>query len=144
MKVKKYDMDFVYKSLKKYKDKRGFLVEFLKPSELSKKKFVQFFCATIKPGKLRGNHYHRTKDEWLIFLDGKAKLILEDVFSKKHKEFVINTSDNRIPKVKIGANIAHLVENTSKRNVIIVGYLTKIGRSDCKDRWEYKRYNLVK
>ena len=137
-------MDLKLSHLKKYKDKRGFLVEFLKPSELSRKGFIQFYSATIKPGKFRGNHYHRTKDECLVVIQGRVRLIIEDIFTKDHKEIILNASKEKLPRIKIRANIAHRVENISKKEAIIIGYSTEIPNPKSKDRWEYKGYDLLK
>ncbi len=48
-------MKYKVKELQIHSDERGWLVEMLKQNEL-KEKIKQVYVATIKPGKIRGNH----------------------------------------------------------------------------------------
>lgn len=137
-------MDPQISHLKKYRDKRGFLVEFLTPSELYHKRFIQIFLATIKPRKFRGNHYHRAKDEYLVVIQGRVRLITEKIFTNYRKEIILDASKEKLPRIRIMANTAHRVENISKKEAIIIGYSAKTLNTKSKSRWEYKRYVLSK
>lgn len=58
--------DFAY-ALDKKTDNRGALAEFLKSPH-----FGQIFVSRTKPGVTRGNHYHHTKTEKFLVLEGEA------------------------------------------------------------------------
>jgi len=130
----------IYKSLKKSKDEKGALTELLQERD---KRFIRFFYATIGPNKIRGNHYHRSLDEWLIAIDSKIKLIVEDITTKKRKEIILSPSSNGIPKVRIGVNLAHAVKNISKKDAVIIGYMAKAYNHKSSGAYEYKRYNII-
>ena len=60
--------DFAY-SLEKRCDPRGCLAEFVKSEP-----FGQIFVSRTKPGVTRGNHYHHTKTEKFLVLEGEAMI----------------------------------------------------------------------
>ncbi|MRS01837.1 SDR family oxidoreductase [bacterium] len=60
------ESDFAY-SLDVKTDNRGSLAEFLKSAS-----FGQIFVSRTKPGITRGNHYHHTKTEKFLVVEGQA------------------------------------------------------------------------
>jgi UDP-2-acetamido-2,6-beta-L-arabino-hexul-4-ose reductase len=108
---KKY---FIYK-IKKNIDHRGEFTEFLNNDN-----FGQFSFFSILPGKIRGNHYHHTKLEKFVVLNGtvrfkfinlstnlKFSLVVKD---NKKKSVVVNTIPGYAHNIKnIGTDIAKLV-----------------------------------
>ena len=65
----------------KHSDKRGYfrgLINFGNWEE------INFICS--EAGTIRGNHYHENTDELFVILDGKIKIILQKVLSKKDLE----------------------------------------------------------
>ena len=112
--------------LPKFSDKRGFLIEFLKSTELSAKEFGQIYLATIEPGHIRGNHFHNDKNEWICIMHGKAKMVLEDVNTKERAEFDLDTESNKIIRIKIPTNIAHAIKNVSDNIVVLIAYTEKL------------------
>ena len=66
----------------KRRDKRGFLVDFLKGDEVegSDRQLGQIYLVTFdKKNVIRGNHYHKNKKEWFVAIKGKLKVMLEDL-----------------------------------------------------------------
>ena len=47
-------------------------------------KEINFICS--EAGTIRGNHYHENTDELFIILEGKIKIILQNVLGKKDLE----------------------------------------------------------
>jgi len=117
-------MDYSIKELVKIEDKRGFLVEFLKSSELAEdeKSFGQIYLTTIKRGHVRGNHYHQRKREFYVIISGKASLLLEDINTKERKEFEIDASENKIVRISVGRNVAHAIKNISEQDILLCAY----------------------
>jgi len=83
------------RNLEFHSDKRGWLIEMLKRNEL-KKNIKQVYVATIKPGYVRGNHYHLKRTEWFFIIGGKVNLYLEDLTTK---EKVCLKNSSKKPKV---------------------------------------------
>lgn len=130
-------MDFEIKKLKKFADERGFLVEFLKKDELNKKEFGQIYLPTLEPNCIRGNHYHKTKDEFFTVMAGKFKVILEEVNTKERKEFLIDVDDKELIRIRVGKNVAHVLKNVSDKTAILVAYTTEQYDTDKLDQEAY-------
>ena len=60
--------------LSKSKEERGWLSEIFRSDKMSQ--FQQVYVATIKPGYMRGDHYHKQRVEWFSVIKGKGKLTL--------------------------------------------------------------------
>lgn len=123
-----------------FKDERGFLVEFLKNSELclEHKPFGQIYLATIRKGHVRGNHYHAEKREHFTIMGGKVRILLEDIHTKERKELLIDPSKKTITKVEFGTNVAHAIESIGKEDAIVVAYSTTEYNPNIMDDVPYK------
>lgn len=132
-------MDIEIVQVEKHADERGVLVEFLKGDELgsSNKEFAQIYFATFAPGKIRGCHYHKEKEEWFGIISGVMKVVLEDVQTKERKEIILDSSDETLTRIKIGANIAHGFKNLSKDPSILIAYGTEIHDHIQPDQYDY-------
>jgi dTDP-4-dehydrorhamnose 3,5-epimerase-like enzyme len=133
-------MDYSIEELVKIEDKRGFLVEFLKSSELAEdeKPFGQIYLTTIKGGCARGNHYHRRKKEFYVIMSGKALLLLEAIDTKERKEFEIDASGDKIVRISVGPNVAHAIKNISDGDIILCAYSTIEYDKNAIDQEVYK------
>jgi len=69
--------DFAY-SLDLKTDNRGCLAEFMKSAA-----FGQIFVSRTKPGITRGNHYHHTKTEKFLVLEGDALIRFRPILSQE-------------------------------------------------------------
>lgn len=121
------DLDYLLAELKKFEDDRGFLVEFLKQSELEKEKLIfgQIYLSIISPGTLRGNHYHKTKDEYFAVMSGKVSVILEDVATGERVEIVMDSAKEKITRLRVGVNVAHAIKNICDTDVVLCAYTDK-------------------
>ncbi len=117
-------MDYSLTELNKFEDDRGFLIEFLKKSELGeeKKTFGQIYLAIIAPGTLRGNHYHKTKDEYFAIMSGSVSVVLEDISTGERAEFAMESAKEKITRLRVGPNVAHAIKNDSSENVVLCAY----------------------
>lgn len=105
------------KELEIHSDKRGWLVEMLKKNEI-KNEIKQIYIATIKPGSVRGNHYHLKRTEWFFIATGKAELYLEDIKTKE--KIRLKISSKRPKVVTIFPKVAHAVKNSSREIAYLV------------------------
>jgi len=127
-------LEYKIKELNIHSDERGWLVEMLKRNEL-KKDIKQIYVATIKPRKIRGNHYHLKRTEWFFMVGGNGEIYLEDL---KTKEKICLKLSSRKPKViTVFPKIAHAVKNTSKKTIYLFSAQNTIYNPKNPDTFPY-------
>jgi len=99
--------------LPNYADERGNFVEFLKTKDSG-----QFSFLTINPGITRGSHYHHSKTEKFIVVQGKARLRFRHLVTKEIHE--INLSDAKSQIVDTIPGWVHDVTNIGSTDVVIL------------------------
>ena len=133
-------MDIEIKKLQKKKTKSGFLIEFLKSTELNNQatKHFQVYAANILPNETRVNHYHKEKEEWYLIFDGKVKVILEDVKTKEKEKIILDSSKDFSTRICIPPGIAHIFTNISNSTIFIIAYTNKIYDPENPDTYEHR------
>ncbi|MDE1871037.1 MAG: WxcM-like domain-containing protein [Candidatus Micrarchaeota archaeon] len=89
-------------------DDRGIVVEILKKSRIDPE-IKEILLISSKPGVVRGNHYHKTKAEWLCIIRGRAKFVYEDNETGERKEIIV--SGEKPSLIRTPVNVAHAVKN---------------------------------
>lgn len=125
------------KELKMHSDKRGWLVELLKANEI-KEPVQQLHIASLKPGQVRGNHYHLKRVEWLFVFAGKAELRLQDV--KTGEKICRKLSPGRPKLITVFPCIAHNIKNLDKKKIYLVSAQNDIYNPKDPDKvdWQIK------
>jgi len=111
-------LDFKLTKFKSYSDNRGKLIVFLKESELknAKKKFGQIYFVTFsQKGAIRGNHYHKKWHEWFGVIEGRVKVVLEDVRTKKRTSVVLDSKLDKYTRLETRPYIAHAIISLTKK-----------------------------
>jgi len=117
--------DFHYK-LKGYEDDRGIFCEFIKT-----KASGQFSFFTALPGITRGSHYHHSKSEKFLVLQGRAKFKFEHMINNdKH---VIETDSSELKVVESIPGWAHNIQNIGKGKLIVMLWANEIFDRDNPD-----------
>jgi len=119
----KKKIKYKIKKLKPHTEKRGWLVELLKAYQLEKP-VKQIHVASIKPGWVRGNHYHSKMMEWTFVFGGRVELILQDVGTKEKVRFRLSSENLRV--ITIFPYVAHTVRNIGKETVYLVSAQSEI------------------
>jgi mannose-6-phosphate isomerase-like protein (cupin superfamily) len=57
----------------------------------------------FRPGGVRGNHYHKHKEEWVYLIEGEVGLTVEDMRTRTRESLVLVAGD----LVRIGLEVAH-------------------------------------
>ncbi len=57
------------------RDERGWVVDLGKVVNLHSVSLPGFHVASMKPGAVRGNHYHERSAEWLMLFSGKSRVL---------------------------------------------------------------------
>lgn len=129
-----------YDHATKRRDERGFLVDFLKGDELPSRyqRLGQIYFVTFdQPHVIRGNHYHKTKNEWFVVVLGKVKLVAENVKTKERREYILDGDHDKYERVFIGKHIAHTFQNISK-TAMMLNYADKSYHDESPDTTPYK------
>lgn len=119
--MRKYKFTKFY-SLKNYKDNRGWLCENITPTIM--KKVRHFFISKSKPGVVRGNHYHYSKREWFLILEGVAKVYLLDLKTKKRESFIIKAEDQKLFEMR--PKTVHAIKNIGKGNMLLLALINEV------------------
>ena len=123
------------------KDNRGCLAEFLKSPS-----FGQIFVSRTKPGITRGNHYHHTKTEKFLVVQGKAVIrfrkIDEQIRDKRseigcQKSDVIeyHVSGEEFHVVDIPPGFTHSIENVGDSELVTLFWANQIFDPEIPDTY---------
>ncbi len=104
--------DFAY-DLEQKCDARGCLAEFVKS-----KPFGQIFVSRTHPGITRGNHYHHTKTEKFLVVEGEAIIRFRPVQGGAILEYRVSGRDLRV--VDIPTGYTHSIENVGDSELVTI------------------------
>ena len=116
---------FSYK-LSGYKDARGTFYEILKTLDSG-----QLGISTTKPGVIRGNHYHNTKNEKFLVIKGQALIELRDVFSEEIIQY--NVSEKELEIVEMIPGYTHNIKNTGDDEMVLLIWANENYNPDAPD-----------
>jgi UDP-2-acetamido-2,6-beta-L-arabino-hexul-4-ose reductase len=100
-------------------DNRGQLAELLKSPYSG-----QIFISRTKPGITRGNHYHDTKTEKFIVIDGEAIIRFRHIKRGDVIEYRVSGNDFKI--VDIPPGYTHSIENVGDKELIVLFWASEI------------------
>ncbi len=100
-------------------DSRGSLAEFMKSPH-----FGQIFVSRTKPGITRGNHFHHTKTEKFLVLEGEAVIRFRHITGTEIIEYRISGSDFRV--VDIPPGYTHSIENVGASDMVVLFWASEI------------------
>jgi UDP-2-acetamido-2,6-beta-L-arabino-hexul-4-ose reductase len=95
------------------RDNRGQLAEVLKSANAG-----QVFISRSHPGVVRGNHFHHTKVEKFLVLEGEAVVRFRGIFSDDIIEHAASGSDWRV--IDIPPGYTHNIENVGGSEMIVL------------------------
>lgn len=75
---------------------------------------IHSYLVFVNPGKVRANHYHKKKEEWIAPASGKIKLCMENVITGEKDEITLDTHDREYEMIYIPPFVAHAVKNNWK------------------------------
>ncbi|MGE5579008.1 MAG: NAD-dependent epimerase/dehydratase family protein [Bacillota bacterium] len=106
-------------SLDLKKDNRGWFSEFLKSGEAG-----QISISRTRPGITRGNHWHHTKTEKFLVVEGEAVIRLRQVGSDEVTE--IRVSGQELQPVDIPPGYTHSITNIGKTDLVTLFWASEI------------------
>ena len=119
---------FPIKSIVK-SDERGNLVEAVK-----EKTGGQMFYSSTKPGKTRGNHYHRRKIERFFIIKGHASIKIRKIGSNKIFEYKIDGEEPSF--VDIPLHYTHNITNIGYEDLITLFWANELFNTKDTDTFQ--------
>ncbi len=110
--------DFAY-NLDKKSDTRGSLAEFIKSPAIG-----QVFISRTKPGITRGNHYHHTKTEKFLVVEGEAIVRFRHIETAAMIEYPVSGTDFRV--VDIPTGYTHSIQNVGTTELITLFWSSEV------------------
>jgi UDP-2-acetamido-2,6-beta-L-arabino-hexul-4-ose reductase len=117
--------DFAY-SLQIRTDERGSLAEMMKS-----KTFGQIFVSRTKPGITRGNHYHHTKTEKFMVVEGDAVIRFRQIDGAEVIEHRVSGREFRV--VDIPPGYTHHITNVGEGELVTLFWASEIFNPDKPD-----------
>lgn len=109
-------------------DNRGWLFELIKSPHIG-----QIFVSQTKPGITRGGHYHHTKVEKFVVVQGEAVIRFRKIDGKEVIEYPV--SGEKIEIVDIPPGYTHDITNVGSYDVITLFWASEIFDSQCPDTY---------
>jgi len=120
---------FAY-SIPSYSDERGMFAEMLKTKDSG-----QFSFFTAKPGVTRGGHYHHSKTEKFLVIQGGARFRFRHVASGEIHEII--TTSAKLEIVETVPGWAHNITNIGTEDMIVMLWANEIFDPDNSDTIAY-------
>jgi len=116
---------FAY-ALTQRSDLRGELAELLKSPHIG-----QIFVSRTRPGIMRGNHYHDTKVEKFVVLEGDAVIRFRHILGGDVIEYPVSGREFRV--IDIPPGHTHSIENIGQNDLIVLFWADEIFDPDILD-----------
>ena len=113
-------------SIPVYGDERGMFAEMLKTKDSG-----QFSFFTAKPGMTRGGHYHHSKTEKFLVIQGEAKFGFRHIISNETYE--IAASGNQLKIVETIPGWSHDITNIGVEDMVVMLWANEIFDPDNPD-----------
>jgi UDP-2-acetamido-2,6-beta-L-arabino-hexul-4-ose reductase len=111
-------------------DQRGSLAEFIKSPAMG-----QIFVSRTHPGVTRGDHYHHTKTEKFLVLQGTAMIRFRHIESDKVIEYKVRGEEYRVLDIPPG--YTHSIENVGDDELVTLFWASEMYDPDRPDTyWE--------
>lgn len=117
--------DFAYPLTQRY-DARGSLAEFIKQPA-----FGQIFVSRTAPGITRGNHYHDTKTEKFLVVEGQAVVRFRPALGGAVIEHAVSGTEFKV--VDIPPGYTHSIENVGPGELVTLFWASEIFNPDRAD-----------
>lgn len=104
--------EFKY-GLSMHKDERGSFTEFMKSADRG-----QISINIAKPGVIKGNHWHHTKNEKFLVVRGTGVIRLRKITDEKVIEYYV--SGEKLEVIDIPSGYTHNIENLGNTDLITV------------------------
>jgi UDP-2-acetamido-2,6-beta-L-arabino-hexul-4-ose reductase len=112
-------------------DTRGNFIEFVKFN-----KYGQVSLFTTLPNQERGGHYHNSKVEEFLVIEGRAKLKYKNLYN--NKQYIKIVDSKKLNFFKSIPGWVHSIKNIGKNSLICAVWANEIFNKDKPDTYSYK------
>jgi len=107
-------------------DQRRSFTEFIKTHERG-----QVSINISKPGIVKGNHWHNTKNEKFLVVSGKGVIRFRNIYSKEIIEYYV--SGDKLQVIDIPPGYTHNIENIGDTDMVTVMWANELYDPDKPD-----------
>lgn len=115
----------------RHSDERGTFVEMLKTKDSG-----QFSFFTAHPGITRGGHYHHTKTEKFLVINGKASFKFRHITTSEYYELIVDGVDSKV--VETAPGWSHDVTNIGENELVVMLWANEIFDRENPDTINFK------
>lgn len=109
-------------------DNRGWLAEVIKSES-----FGQIFISKTKPGITRGNHWHHTKVEKFLVIQGEGVIQFRKIDGTEILEYPV--SGDKLEVVDIPVGYTHSITNIGRSDMITLFWVDELFKADKPDTY---------
>lgn len=114
--------------LKMNVDNRGSFTEFIKTPDRG-----QVSVNIIKPGIVKGNHWHHTKNEKFLVVSGTGVIRFRRIDADEIIEYYV--SSDKLEVIDIPPGYSHNIENIGDTDMVVIMWANERFNPDCADTW---------
>ncbi len=103
-----------------HEDERGWVAWPVISHLLVQGKISDLHVPSMKPGAVRGNHYHQHTNEYAFVLSGPCRALFYNNTTGEQWEFVVTQHKPKL--FKIHPNVTHAFKNESNQDIFLVCY----------------------
>ena len=97
------------KEIEFYQDDRGWCIKPISDDDIEKGIISDIHMVSMKPGSIRGNHYHVSKTENILIIGSTCRLLVEDNNTKEKEEKILENNEEML--FVIPPDVTHAIEN---------------------------------
>ncbi|TAH36651.1 SDR family oxidoreductase [Candidatus Saccharibacteria bacterium] len=111
------------------RDERGWLAEFIKSEQ-----FGQIYISRTNPGFTRGIHWHNTKIEKFLVIEGTAEIKLRPLDSDEITTFEVTGRELRV--MEMPAGYVHSIKNIGENDMLLLIWSQEVFNPDKPDTYQ--------
>jgi UDP-2-acetamido-2,6-beta-L-arabino-hexul-4-ose reductase len=101
-------------------DDRGWSIRPITDEEISAGKIKDIHMVSMRPGAIRGNHYHAYKTEHIFIMGSVCRVVVMDNNTKEREEEIIE--HNKKALLVIPPHVTHAIENIGNEMSYLLCY----------------------
>lgn len=127
----------IVRKLESKRDERGWLLKLLMRHHIgaANREFGEIYLTAAHSGQVKGNHYHRQAREWFCLIQGRARLVTQDLETGELTEFAMSADDPSM--IEVPPLTAHAVQCVGDDLAVLFAYADQPYDADNPDevRW---------
>ena len=97
------------KEIEFYEDDRGWCIRPISDDDIKDGIISDIHMVSMKPGAIRGNHYHVSKTENILIIGSTCRVLVEDNNTKEKEEKILENNEEML--FVIPPDVTHAIEN---------------------------------